>query len=95
MQAELQVLNGALREFLSQHLDTKLLDSDSKTLKLYIKHARTNKKSAKKDIIINFLLERYESKILENNSPEASDLQIGRFLVNEMRDFYRKTLPPV
>lgn len=95
MQAELTVLNEALREFLSQHLNTKVLDASENSLKLYIKHAKTNKKSAKKDIIINFLLDKYEMLLIENKEPGSTDLLIGRFLVNELRDFYRKSLSPV
>ena len=82
-----------LRRFLEVHNGSKIPEALEGALKMHMAHCRANKKTKKKDIIINFLLERMEFHIFDRNKlKENRNEIILDFLMTELEDFYRNTL---
>jgi len=82
-----------LRRFLEVHNGTKIPEALEGALKMHMAHCRANKKTKKKDIIINFLLERMEFHIFDRNKlKENRNEIILDFLMTELEEFYRNTL---
>ncbi|MDH5656108.1 MAG: hypothetical protein OEZ34_09385 [Spirochaetia bacterium] len=82
-----------LRLFLEVHNKTKIPEAQAGALKMHIAHCRSNQKTKKKDIIINFLLERMENYIFktENKSEEKTEIIVS-FIMEELEEFYRNKL---
>ena len=82
-----------LRRFLEVHNGTKIPEALEGPLKMHIAHCRANKKTKKKDIIINFLLERMESRLFDKSIlNESRNEIIHAFIMSELEEFYRNTL---
>jgi len=93
MSEAVSVIKERLRRFLEVHNAAKIPEVSDGSLRMHIAHCRANKKTKKKDIIINFLLERIETFLFDSHYlKENRSETVLEFLMNELEEFYRNTL---